>query len=811
MASLASINIRFKADLKQFSTEMQTALRELDKAGQKFQQIGRTLSVGLTLPIVAAGGAAIKFASDYEESLNKVDVAFKSSSGQVKTFARDTLQNFGIAEGTALDLASTYGDMATSLGLTTGEAAKMSTSLVGLAGDLSSFKNISIDIANTALTGIFTGETESLKKLGVVLTEANLQQFAYSQGIQTAIKDMSQAEKVQLRYNYILSVTKNAQGDFARTQGGAANQLRIFQESLKQLAQQFGSIILPAFTKVITSLNGMITSFGKLSEGTKTTIVIVAGLLAVIGPLALALGAVLAVIPSIVAGYALISASIAPVAAGIVLLGGILLVLKNAYADTVKEVVSLSGAQKLNQKVVDEATKSIVDQKTNLELLLITARNENESKKERLKAIKDINAIAPEYLGNLTLENINTDKARQSIEKYNAALLSGATARAASKLLEENQAAKIQAGFEREKALAEYNEKRANAIAKGWEAEKAFYEENNRILQFANEALERKNQKYDAEAKILTDIYAKNQENLGLVKEEVTQNVKKIEVLKGVKKSISEINSLLQAPISQGSIASYDAQIAELQKFRNEVATTAAQVKLADDAIKKIELAKSLKFDPTSLITISGGFSKMVDEIQAKANGMKSSLDASKAVMVDYGTVVGESIRQLAADAAVGFGETLGAVISGTAGIGDIFSGLLGMVANFMKDLGKSLIQIAVANIALKKAFANPFAALAAGVALVALGSAFQSKMSDGPQRFENGGIVGGTSFYGDKILARVNSGELILNQKQQAAVYGRMNSAGDSGLSFAASTKIQGSDLLVILERAEKKKNRLG
>ena len=83
--------------------------------------------------------------------------------------------------------------------------------------------------------------------------------------------------------------------------------------------------------------------------------------------------------------------------------------------------------------------------------------------------------------------------------------------------------------------------------------------------------------------------------------------------------------------------------------------------------------------------------------------------------------------------------------------------------------------------------------------------------MSDGPQRFENGGIVGGTSFYGDKILARVNSGELILNQKQQAAVYGRMNSSSDSGLSFAASTKIQGSDLLVVIERAEKKKNRLG
>lgn len=810
MAGLASINVKFRVDLKQFSTEMQSALREIDKFGQKMQSVGRGMTAAITAPVLLAGGAAIKYASDYEESLNKVDVAFKNSSSEVRNFAKETLQNFGIAEGTALDLAAAYGDMGTSLGLSTSEASKMSTSLVGLAGDLSSFKNISIDIANTALSGIFTGETESLKKLGIVMTEAALQQFAYNQGIQTSIKDMGQAEKVQLRYNYILSVTKNAQGDFARTQGGAANQMRIFQESLKQLAQQFGSIILPAFTGMITKINGMIISFGKLSEGTKTSIVVFAGIAAVLGPIILGLGAILAIVPSVVAGFALISGAIVPILAGVVVLGGVLLVLKNAFSETVKEVVQLTSAQKLNQKVVDDATKSIVDQKTKLELLLITARNENESKKTRLKAIQDINAISPKYLGNLTLENINTDKARKSIEKYNAALLSGATARAASKLLEENQAAKIKAGFEREKALAEYNEKRQIAISKGWEAEKAFYEENNRLLQFANEALERKNDKYDSEAKILTDIYAKNQQNLDLVKEEVVEQVKKAEALKIVKKDLEDIQSFLQAPVSEGSIASYDAQIAELQKFRNEVATTAVQVKAADDAIAKIELAKSLRFEPASLLAISGGFSKMVDEIQAKANGLKSSIDASKAVLVDYGTVVGESIKQLATDAAIGFGETLGAVLSGTAGLSSIFSGLLGMVANFMKDLGKSLVQIAIANIALKKAFANPFVALAAGIALIALGSAFQSKMSEGPQRFENGGIVGGSSFYGDKIMARVNSGELILNQKQQSSLYGQLNSPG-SPIVMIPDVKLKGEDIYVSFGRYEKKKNRLG
>lgn len=771
MASLASINIRFKADLKRFSTEMQTALRELDKAGQKFQQIGRTLSVGLTLPIVAAGGAAIKFASDYEESLNKVDVAFKSSSGQVKTFAKDTLQNFGIAEGTALDLASAYGDMGTSLGLTTGEAAKMSTSLVGLAGDLSSFKNISIDIANTALSGIFTGETESLKKLGIVMTEAALQQYAYNQGIQKSVQDMGMAEKVQLRYNYILSVTKNAQGDFARTQGGAANQMRIFQESLKQLAQQFGSIILPAFTSIVNGLNGMIASFGKLSESSKTTIIIIAGIAAAIGPLFLAIGAISSLIPTLITGFTVLTGPIGLVVAGLAAVAYVVAtnwpIVKKTLVDVANYFIDLYNQSTLFRGAVEGIAAVF---KNTWAVVKLIFNNIVAAAKFTVSSIFNyFSTVGNLIKGVLTFD---IDLIKDSLKKG-----FGAAKDDSLKFLKT-------VGTNSKTTAQEIGTNIATAV-------------KNTLSGKGIKKIVIPKEKVDAKG-VETAIEEAGSAGGG-------------KAAKAVKKSLDEIKSFLQAPISQGSIASYDAQIAELQKFRNEVATTAAQVKLADDAIKKIELAKSLKFDPTSLITISGGFAKMVDEIQAKANGMKSSLDASKAVVVDFGTVVGESIRQLAADAAVGFGETLGAVISGSEGIGAIFSGLLGMVANFMKDLGKSLIQIAVANIALKKAFANPFVALAAGIALVALGSAFQSKMSDGPQRFENGGIVGGTSFYGDKILARVNSGELILNQKQQAAVYGRMNSSGDSGLSFAASTKIQGSDLLVILERAEKKKSRLG
>lgn len=811
MGSLASINVKFSADLKQFSSEMQTALREIDKAGQKFKQIGTSLSTYVTLPILAAGAAAVKFATDYNESLNKVDASFKGSSEQVKQFAKTSLETSGIAEGTALDMAAAYGDMATSMGMSTNQAAKMSTSLVTLAGDLASFKNIGIDQANTALTAIFTGETESLKKLGIVITEVNLKQYALNTGIKKNFEVMTQAEKVQLRYNYILSVTKNAQGDFARTSGGAANQTRIFFESLKQVGQQIGQVILPVFIKIITAINEKIKAFGGLSVATKTVIVVVAGLVAVIGPLLVVIGAVLSAIPAIVAGFTLISGAIVPILAGVVLLAGVINILANATKEATKEVVELSSSQKLVQKVTDEATSSIVDQKSQLELLLLTARNENETKAARLKAIQAINRISPEYLGNLTLENINTDKARVSIEKYNAALLSGATARAASRLLEENQSDKIKAGFEREKALADYNEKRKVAISKGWEAEKAFYEENNRLLQFANEALDRKNAKYDSEAKILTDIYDQNKKNLDLLNDNVvTSDVTAPEKVKK-HKNIEPIKNEITTRISSGTAQAYDAEIAKLQEFRDQVATTAAQVKMANDAIKNLEFGKALNFDPTSLIT-GGGTDKnaMIKDLEARQNGLKAVAESTKVIMLDISSQINAAVEGLAESAAVGLGEAIGALATGSASMGDVMKGMLSMIGDFMKSLGKSLIQVGIASEAFKKAFSNPYLAIAAGIALVALGSVVQAKFKEGP-KFENGGIVGGSSFHGDKILARVNSGEMVANADQQRKIWGAMNSGGGSQGGFVASTVLKGSDMLVVIERATERKNRIG
>lgn len=280
---------RMEQELDELPNKWQTVGASIESAGGKIKDfsgkitdVGDKLTTRLTVPIVAAGTAAFKMASDYEENLNKVDVAFGDNADEVKAWASTATEQFGLSQNAALEATSLFGDMGTSMGLTTDEAASMATGLAGLAGDLSSFKNVGIDQAMTALNGVFTGETESLKRLGIVMTETNLKQFAADSGL--VYESMSQAEKVQLRYNYVLAQSGNAQGDYARTSDGAANSIRTMQASLSNLGVAFGQQLIPVITPAIQKVTEIIQKFGELDEGQKRTILTIAGVVAVVGP-----------------------------------------------------------------------------------------------------------------------------------------------------------------------------------------------------------------------------------------------------------------------------------------------------------------------------------------------------------------------------------------------------------------------------------------------------------------------------------------------------------------------------------------------
>lgn len=262
----------FSSKLKQVADKLGKTEKEVKKATNAVKRFQNQLGKGMKdAAIVAGAGIAaisiglatvgmswVKLASDSEETNNKIDVVFGKSSKSLKKWSETSISKMGLAGQSALDSAALFGDMGRGMGISEQKAASMAMGLTQLSADLASFKNVRQDIAKTALNGIYSGETESLKQLGIVMTQANLQEYAGSIGIKKKIDKMKEAEKVQLRYNYVLAKTKLAQGDFERTGGGAANQLRMFEELKIQIGSNLGKIFLPTFTKGLKQVNSLL-------------------------------------------------------------------------------------------------------------------------------------------------------------------------------------------------------------------------------------------------------------------------------------------------------------------------------------------------------------------------------------------------------------------------------------------------------------------------------------------------------------------------------------------------------------------------
>ena len=313
-----------------------SAKEKLDTFSSSMTNFGNKLSLAVTAPLVALGGKMVSAASDMEENINKVDVAFGKSADGVKAWADTATESFGLSKNQALEATSLFGDMATSMGLPQDAAANMSTSLAGLAGDLASFKNIDIEQAMTALNGVFTGETESLKTLGIVMTETNLKQFAEDAGL--VYNEMSQAEKVQLRYAYVMETTKNAQGDYARTADGTANSMRTLQASFDNLIALLGSSLLPAITPVIQFITDLLQKFSELDPATQKVIVIIGAVLAALGPVMSVVGGIISVVSTLIPIITAVVGALNPVTLAIgAVIAAIVLLIKNW--DAVKETM----------------------------------------------------------------------------------------------------------------------------------------------------------------------------------------------------------------------------------------------------------------------------------------------------------------------------------------------------------------------------------------------------------------------------------------------------------------------------------------
>lgn len=216
--------------------------------------------------LVDFGRQSIETASDLAEVQNVVDTAFGESKQKMEDFADTAVKTYGISKLTAKQTGSNFMAMAAGMGLANDSASDMAMALTGLSADMASFYNVGQDVASTALKSIFTGETETLKQFGIVMTDANLQAYALSNGITKSTADMSQAEKVQLRYNYVMSQTALAQGDFAKTSDSWANQTRILSEQWKEFGATIGTVLMNVLLPAVKAINSLLSQLIALAQ-----------------------------------------------------------------------------------------------------------------------------------------------------------------------------------------------------------------------------------------------------------------------------------------------------------------------------------------------------------------------------------------------------------------------------------------------------------------------------------------------------------------------------------------------------------------
>ena len=256
-SSIGKISLDLLLNSSKFNKQMSGLSNNINKSLlPTIKKVGAALAGSFAVKqIKQVASECIKLGSNLAEVQNVVDTTFTSMSDKVNEFANNAIELIGLSETSTKKYMGTLGAMSKSFGFTEKSAFKMSQTLTTLSADVASFYNISNDEAFNKLKSVYTGETESLKELGVVMTQAALDSYAMSNGFGKTTKDMSEAEKVALRYSFVLDKLKLAQGDFSKTQNSWANQTRILSERFNKLKATIGQGLIAALLPLIQTLN----------------------------------------------------------------------------------------------------------------------------------------------------------------------------------------------------------------------------------------------------------------------------------------------------------------------------------------------------------------------------------------------------------------------------------------------------------------------------------------------------------------------------------------------------------------------------
>lgn len=268
MDEAGKIVLGIQIDTDNISKQLQLGAKNVERSTNSiFSGMGTKMGALIgTAALVKFSSECLSLGSNLTEVQNVVDTTFTTMNNDLNAWSKNALKEFGLSETKAKNYAATLGSMSESMGLTEKAAYDMGTTVAGLAGDVASFYNLDADDAFSKLKGIWTGETEALKSLGVVMTQTALDQYALNNGFGKTTAKMTEQEKLMLRYQYVTNALSKTTGDFAKTQDSWANQTRILQLRWESIKATLGQGLINVLTPVLRLINNLVERVSVLAE-----------------------------------------------------------------------------------------------------------------------------------------------------------------------------------------------------------------------------------------------------------------------------------------------------------------------------------------------------------------------------------------------------------------------------------------------------------------------------------------------------------------------------------------------------------------
>jgi hypothetical protein len=420
MSTVATLGVDITASTRGYEKAMRTVRQKTEQVSQQLGAIGRRMSVAVTLPILGVGTAAIKSASDAEETAAKFDTVFGDMAGSVRGWAETHAEEVNRSSRAFEGYLSSLQDTFVPMGIARDEAAEMSKVLTELAVDLASFNNESESQAVQRLQSAIVGNSEAVRAYGINLTQAALEQELLNMGIQGGVREASEQQKVLARMNLILANTQDAQGDAARTSGSFANQMRGLRSDINDVSVIIGEELIPKAEAGVGKLKEFAEAFKALDEETQGLIVDIGLVTAAIGPLLVGLSAVIKSIGTV--------ASTVKVAAGFVLsLKGALAGIALATVGSISEATGLTDftiigreAVGIAQELGDEV-RELVEGGRDMEGLADTQKSVTDAIRETSAAYRENRERVAEMERVIeTLDGARRESARQAIQDLEA-------------------------------------------------------------------------------------------------------------------------------------------------------------------------------------------------------------------------------------------------------------------------------------------------------------------------------------------------------------------------------------------------------